>query len=600
MTPESAFAKLLANDDIVLDALDRRASETPGRLYIYYGEDDLQFTFQEFKQTTDAIAAGLAAHGLPPGSPVSVLTRNSLLSILSMFAIWRAGGIFAPVNFNFTPQLVQYQLSDTRPFIVITDSEFLPVIQEIRDKLPPFIIVAHRPVPGEHDYKQPGHQSIQASETDIIDYSDLKRSAERVPAIARSPFDDANIVYTSGTTGRSKGVRQAFRWMSYYAQLQYIGYTPDDVIYCDLPMYHVAGAFALTTRALWAGCTIGIWDKFSPTRFWERIRKIGASNAILMDVMISWLMAAPACEMDRHNSLNKVHMQPLPQNHNEIAKRFGFDIITCGYGQTESGSAFFGAINELDTDEGTPAALWRGLPKGEYLRMIEDAGAAIRQGTDTLPRGFMGRPNPLLEIAVLDDDDNHRAKGEVGQLCYRPRYPGLLLKGYFNNPAASAEVLRNCWYHTGDAGYESTEFPGTYVFVDRMGGFLRVKGENISSFEVEFLIGAHPAIKTCAAIPVPAAEGDEDDIAVFVELKNGEAPRADELMAFADEHCPKYMRPKYLRIVDALPTTPTNKVEKYKLRELLQEESADGNQACRNICEGAVRKTADPRRLREK
>lgn len=572
MTPEDAYSKLIANDDFVLDALDRRARTSPEKLYVYYGEDDISLTYGEFKALTDRIAAGLSNQGLRAGSPVSVLTKNSLLSVLSMYAIWRAGGIYAPINFNFTEKLIAYQLNDTKPSVIITDDEFYPVIQKITKDSPDIRIAVHHPALRDHDYKGIEKCSDKRNDLKVINFDSLKTYAGRRASVTRSVFDDANIVYTSGTTGRSKGVVQAFRWMSYYAQLQYVGYTSDDVIYCDLPMYHVAGAFALATRAMWAGCSIGIWDKFSPRKFWQRINKIGASNAILLDVMINWLMASPPRKTDRINTLNKVHMQPLPENHNEVAKRFGFDIITCGYGQTESGSAFFGAIDELDISCGTPPGLWKGMPKGGYMDAVANAGGAIKRGCDRLPRGFMGRPNPLLEVAVLDSDDNHCSLGAIGQLCYRPVYPGLLLKGYLNNSVATATVLRNCWYHTGDAGYESKEEPGMYVFVDRMGGFFRVHGENVSSFEVEALLNAHPAVRTCAAVAVRATEGNEDDIAMFVVLNEGYAIQQEELDKFIAVEFPKHMRPKYLRIVDRLPTTPTNKVEKYKLKEMLLKE----------------------------
>lgn len=569
MTPDRAYANLIANDDLILDALDKRAREFAEKAYIYYGEDKVNITYSEFKILTDRIAAGLVAQGLIPGSPVSVLTRNSLLSVISMYAIWRSGGVYAPINFNFTPKLIKYQIEDTKPSVVITDAEFFSVVRDLRESSPEVKIVVHRPKVGDHDYNTTSQNSVVVNGVNFVDFDVLRFYDGTAPTVIRGPFDTANIVYTSGTTGRSKGVVQAFRWMSYYAQLQYVGYTPDDVIYCDLPMYHVAGAFALVTRALWAGCSIAIWDKFSPAKFWYRIGEVGATNAILLDVMINWLMAAPKKAEDRKNTLNKVHMQPLPRNHHEIATRFGLDVVTCGYGQTESGSAFFGAIDELDEGLGTPLDLWKGMPKDKYLEAVSSAGGAIKKGRDPLPRGFMGRPNPLLEVAVLDADDNRCDAGVVGQLCYRPAYPGLLLKGYLNNPAATAAVLGNCWYHTGDAGYESADEHGIYVFVDRMGGFFRVRGENVSSFEVEALLCAHPAVRACAAVRIPAAEGNEDDIGLFVELKEGQAISREELDKYVLAEFPKHMRPRYLEIIDKLPTTPTNKVEKYKLREEL-------------------------------
>lgn len=571
MSPQELFDNMVSQGDVVLDLLDQRARDMPDKTYIHYGEDQIRISFAELKATTDRMAAGLVAMGLQPGQSVSVLTRNSLVSVLAMYSIWRAGGVFAPVNFNFKGDLLRYQLNDTDPFALITDPSFAPVLMEVAPELQLRQLIVHQPRPGDHDHTG---QSIEALSQyfGITDLQDLKDCDAPTPHLARGPFDTANIVYTSGTTGPSKGVVQPFRWMNHYAHPLRMATTADDVLYCDLPMYHVGGAFAVVTKAIWLGNTVGLWDKFSPTKFWERIAECGASCCILLDVMISWLMAAPEQASDKHNSLNKVHMQPLPASHHEVAQRFGIDFVTCGFGQTESGVGFVGIIDQFPQGQGTPAALWKGLPKEEYRRINRQAGRLIVDGTQPLPKGFMGLPNPLLEVAILDEEDNLCPPGTVGQLAFRPRYPGLLLKEYFRKPDATIKVLRNCWFHTGDACKENPDGSGTYLFVDRMGGFFRVRGENVSSYEVEALVALHPKVRTCAAVPVPARQGDEDDIAVFVELKEGEQLDEATLRQHTQAKMPKYMQPAYIRFVDALPVTPTNKIEKYKLKQAILRE----------------------------
>jgi crotonobetaine/carnitine-CoA ligase len=568
MSPQALFDDMVSQGDVVLDLLDLRAREMPDKTYIYYGEDQIHLSFAELKASTDRMAAGLVAMGLQPGQSVSVLTRNSLVSVLAMYSIWRAGGVFAPVNFNFKGELLRYQLNDTDPFALITDPSFGPVLMEVASGLQLRQLIVHQPRPGDHDHTGEGIEALRQHFT-VTDLQNLQACQDPTPDIARSPFDTANIVYTSGTTGPSKGVVQPFRWMNHYAHPLRMATTADDVLYCDLPMYHVGGAFAVVTKAVWLGNTVGLWDKFSPTKFWDRIAECGASCCILLDVMISWLMAAPEQASDKHNSLNKVHMQPLPASHHEVAKRFGIDFVTCGFGQTESGVGFVGIIDQFPQGQGTPTTLWKGLPKETYRQINRAAGRLIVDGTQPLPKGFMGLPNPLLEVAILDEDDNRCPPGTVGQLAFRPRYPGLLLKEYFRKPEATVKVLRNCWFHTGDACKENPDGSGTYLFVDRMGGFFRVRGENVSSYEVEALVASHPKVRTCAAVPVPARQGDEDDIAVFIELKEGEQLDEATLREHTQAHMPKYMQPAYVRFVDALPVTPTNKIEKYKLKQAL-------------------------------
>jgi crotonobetaine/carnitine-CoA ligase len=583
MTPEQVFAQMVDDGDMVLDQLDRCALAHPDKTYLHDGEDGRRLSFAEVKRLSDRAAAGLVAMGLPPGAPVSVLTHNSLLTALAMFAIWRAGGVFAPINFNFTAPLLRHQLNDTAPFALISDSRFVPLLGEIAGDLTLPRLVLHQPQRGEHDHAANADPqtdsdalSALADRMTISDWADLRQHDGPVPTIARGPFDVANIVYTSGTTGPSKGVVQPFRWMNQYSQPMRSLLAPDDVLYCDLPLYHVGGAFALLTAALWRGNTVGLWNRFSPTRFWERIAECGASFAILLDVMIPWLMSASPMGSDRANTLNKVHMQPLPGNHHQVAQRFGFDFVSCGFGQTESGAGFGCSIDEWPSGDGTPPALWRGLDKAGYRANCLANDRLLVDGRWPLPKGLMGRPNPLLEVAVLDADDNHCRPGSVGQLAFRPRFPGLLLREYLGQPEATIQALRNCWFHTGDAVKALPEMPGCYAFVDRMGGFFRVRGENVSSYEVEMLMTSHPAVRAAAALPLPATVGDEDDIAVFVEGVAGQTLNEDMLREHAARVMPRYMQPRHLRIVAALPITPNNKIEKYKLKaQLLRELAGD-------------------------
>jgi len=571
MTPQALFDDMVAQGDIVLDKLDECALRMPDKVYIYYGEDNIQLTFSEFKRRTDRMAAGLIEMGVQPGQSVSVLTRNSLVSALAMYAIWRAGAVFAPVNFNFRGALLQYQLNDTAPFALITDPSFAEILNEISAEVQLQRLIVHQPQASDHDYVATENATM-ASRFECTDLSRLQACSAPLPQLVRSPFDIANIVYTSGTTGPSKGVVQPFRWMNHYSYPLRMATTADDILYCDLPMYHVGGAFAVVTKAIWLGNTVGLWDKFSPTKFWDRIAQCQASCCILLDVMIPWLMSAKPLASDKANSLNKVHMQPLPATHNEVATRFGIDFVSCGFGQTESGVGFTGIIDELGDVQGTPLSMWKGLHKKDYVASCKSSGRLVVNGREPLPKGFMGLPNPLLEVAILDEDDNACPPGVVGQLAFRPRFPGLLLDSYFRKPDATIKVLRNCWFHTGDACKESTDGSGTYLFIDRMGGFFRVRGENVSSYEVEFLIASHPSVRACAAIPLPALVGDEDDIAVFVELKEGLTLSESQLLEHAIKVMPKFMQPKHIRFVTALPVTPTNKIEKYKLKQLILSE----------------------------
>jgi crotonobetaine/carnitine-CoA ligase len=572
MTPEATFAHLVGEGDMVLDKFDACVARLPEKTFLHYGEDGVSLSFAEVRRRTDRLAAGLIACGVAPGDRVCVYTRNALISALSMLAIWRAGAVFAPINFYYRDKLLAYQVNDTAPAAIITDVASAPLFEAVTDAIGPRHFILHRPRAGEHDHDPAAASLVALRGQRLTDLADIMATPADAPSVPRGYADVANIIYTSGTTGPAKGVVQPYRWINQYTFClrQLMG--EDDVIYCDLPLYHVGGAFFDLARALWRGNTVALWDRFSPTQFWNRVCGVGATSAILVDVMTPWLMNAPPAPTDRANTLRHVHMQPFPPNHHAVAERFGIDFVTIGFGQTEAGLGFCGLIDELPTGGGTPAALYRGLSRDETRAAAARFGIMTVGGDADLPKGFMGAPSPLLEPAILDEEDNRCPPGQVGQLAFRPRFPSLILQEYFGKPEATRRAFANCWFHTGDAARVDAD--GGFRFVDRMGGFFRVRGENVSSFQVEDLINAHPDVRACAAIGVPAHEGGEDDIAVFVELREGAGTTEAELMAHATKVMPRFMLPRYLRIIDALPLTPTNKVEKYKLKQSLLAETA--------------------------
>jgi len=229
-----------------------------------------------------------------------------------------------------------------------------------------------------------------------------------------------------------------------------------------------------------------------------------------------------------------------------------------------------GLIDEFGDEEGTPRDLLKGHTREDVRKMAKDMGIPFVSGTDKIKKGFMGRPSRLLEAAILDENDQECQPGEHGQLAFRGRMPHILLEEYYNKPEATEKVFRNGWFHSGDGAYRTPE--GDYYFVDRMGGFIRTRGENISSYQIEDILTSHPKVAVCAAFPIPAEEGEEDDVVVYLVLQPGEDMSEKELRPWIEAKMPKYMRPKHIRFVDDLPQTPTFKVEKYKLRQQILRE----------------------------
>jgi len=566
---EGELTELLkADSEIITERINHWAATAGERTFFYYGEDDESLTFADFVRRADAIAGNLARLGIQKGDRVSVFCKNALASTLLMFGIWKAGAVYCPINFGYTGRLLTYQLNDMAPKLVVTDGALLPALNDVLDAVDvkPSIIV-YSPAPGAHDFiAEP--PTVRAGYKEIA-WSELSEPAN-APGVAVTFDDEANLIYTSGTTGPSKGVVQPYRWMAQYTFSLRALVNQNDVIYNDLPMYHVGGAIANVCRAAWAGCEVAVWNRFSPESFWDRVKARNVTTAILLDVMIPWLDKAPPLENDRRNTLNKVHMQPLPLLHHDFARRFGIDFVTAGFGQTESGAGITVVLEETKQGEGTPDDLYRGLSHAQVAEIADRFDMPLVSGSEASRKGLMGVPTLFVDVAVRDDLDEECADEIAGHLTLRPRLPGIFFHSYLGKPEATLNAFRNLWFHTGDAALRGRD--GMYYYVDRLGDRIRVRGENLSSFQVEDMLNQHPSVQMSAVVAIPSDEGNEDQVVAYVVAVGGGSVTEEAIHAFAAETMPKFMRPRHVRIVGDLPRTPTNKVEKYKLRQLILNE----------------------------
>jgi crotonobetaine/carnitine-CoA ligase len=557
---EDLLRLLEADHRTAVEALDHNVEQRPAHLALRYGDTLIDFTYGEFGRLTDSIAGNLASMGAQPGDCVSVLSTDPRIGIETMYGIWKAGCVYAPVNYQFSGDLLLHQLGSAGAQILIVDSALRPRVDAITDRLEPAPILVL--VDGG---EEPGNG--------VRTYAELTRQAAR-PDVALEPEMPANIIYTSGTTGPSKAVVQSHRWVNAYTWVGRHMLDVDDVIYTDLPMYHVAAAHWNVARALWVGATVSVWERFSASQFWDRVNVHGCTTTVLLNVMIPRLLGASPRAGDRDNTLNKVHMQPLPPDHGDFARRFGIDIVTSGFGQSESGSLLISIIRELEGGADTPVRRARGLPVDEITARYGAFGFPVLSGDSAIPAGVMGRPNPFVEISVLDAKGDCCAPGVVGEMCVRPRLPGVIFDEYLGQPEATRESMRFGWFHTGDAVVERED--GVLAYVDRLGDRLRVNGENISSLELEQLLSKGPGVGLVSVLAIRNVESGEDDIVAFVEWDDEASRDLDVLRAYAQSELPKFMRPHHYVVLDEIPRTPTNKVEKYKLKAALLAEREVG------------------------
>jgi crotonobetaine/carnitine-CoA ligase len=311
-----------------------------------------------------------------------------------------------------------------------------------------------------------------------------------------------------------------------------------------------------------------IWDQFSTSECWDRIDRYEATTTTLISVMIPWLMNKPRSEDDHRNTLSKVRMAPIPDNYEELAERYAFDLLGTNYGSTESGCSIAAYVHAAKGDKGTPADLQRGATPEEVKAGAAEIGMPVVDDVPDTDYTYAGKPvDGIMEISLRDEQDE-AVENDVGEICMRPERAGLIFQEYYGKADRTVEAWRNLWFHTGDAGYRDEE--GNYYFVDRMGGVIRRRGENISSMQVEEIVGSHDAISQVAAFPVPAEEGGEDEVAVAITLEDGQELQEAALREYLSDRMPEFMYPKHVYFVDEMPTTGTNKVAKFELKERFQ------------------------------
>ena len=337
------------------------------------------------------------------------------------------------------------------------------------------------------------------------------------------PWDTQSMIYTSGTTGPSKGVLCSY--MHYTSSgMAFPFVRQGDRGLVTLPLFHMGGTGSVY-RYLLRGASIVVAESFRTQTFWEVVRRNRITCASLLGAMTSFLVKAPPSPQDRDHTLRALTIVPLTEEAAIFRERFGVEVWTT-FNMTEIACAIFSEANPTRV-------------------------------------GSCGRPRPGITARIVDDNDCEVPVGAVGELALRSDAPWSMNHGYHRNPEATARAWRNGWFHTGDAFRRDAD--GEFFFVDRMKDAIRRRGENISSFEVEAEICAHPSVREAAVVAVPS-EFAEDEVLAVVAPVPGAVIDPAALIEFLAPRLPHFMVPRYLRIMAELPKTLTSKVEKHVLR----------------------------------
>jgi len=345
------------------------------------------------------------------------------------------------------------------------------------------------------------------------------RGADRDPGVAVREEDVAQIFFTSGTTGRSKAClfdhRYALRQGELFIRAMQV--REDDVLHNAFPLFHIDASVLTVAPAIVRGCTAALSERFSASGFWDEIRAFEATFFDFMGATLTMLWKQPERADDGDNPVRIAWGIPMPDFADRFEERFRLRLVE-GFGMT---------------DCGTPAA----QPLSEPRRP-----------------GSCGRVVPPYEIRIAADSE----------LLVRCAEPGHLTLGYYGMPEATAEAFREGWFHTGDLARLDAD--GWLYYMGRKKDAIRRRGENISAFEIEEVVEAHPAVLQAAAFGLPS-ELTEEEVKVCVVLRPGASLSPKELAAWCEARMARHMVPRYVEFLDRLPLTPTEKVEKYRLRE---------------------------------
>jgi crotonobetaine/carnitine-CoA ligase len=464
------------------------------------------------------IAAGLAGLGVGHQEPVALLLDNSLDAVHA----WSGAGLGAmvevPVNTAYKAGFLSHVLNDSGAQLIVCEDLYVERIEQVAGDLTALTTIVIR---GDARAADALDRSMR-----VVAFDDLAGHEPLVP-----PRIDAGdlmaYMYTSGTTGRSKGVlishAHAYTYASREDQARPV---PGDSVLVTLPLFHLAGQWYGVYQALIHRALCVVEPGFSVSRFWPTVREHGITVTVMLGAMAELLQQAEPRADDADNPLELAIMAPLASDVDRFRARFGVQLAAV-YGMSE-------------------------------------IGAVLNGPPDTVVGGECGFPRDGFELRLVDDGGNDVAAGQVGELWVRPEDPRLVMRGYHGLPEKTAETLVDGWVHTGDAF--RTDDDGRFYFSDRMKDALRRRGENISSFEVERIINEHPDVFESAVVAVPS-ELTEDEIKAVVVPRPGRGIDLEELTRFLVDRLPYFMVPRYLEVVAELPKTPTQKVHKHLLRD---------------------------------
>lgn len=505
------------------EVLERAARDRPDAPMLRW-RDGPPVTAEQLLGRASRLAGGLARLGVQAGDAVLIMLPNSIEIIVAWLGAARLGAVEVPVNIHDRGHFLAHVLNDSRAAVLICDPKYLRYLAPVAASCEHLRTVVTTSVPGP----VPCHTGWK-----YVNFADLESAGGRFTRPQLGPADLMAVLYTSGTTGPAKGIMMNYGQAALNAE-NYLGIMelrPGDTLFVCMPLFHSNAQVIQVMPAMMAGATCSVWPRFEAENWLDQVRAVGATISNTLGVMCAAIYAQPPRADDSANPLRRLQTIPAPPDIVEdFEQRFAVQCID-GYGLTDVGVVTY------------------------------------RRPDEPLVPGSSGRPLPQFEVVIADPDtDEVLPAGQAGEIMIRPRQPWGMMSGYWGNPQATIDAWRNLWFHTGDAGY--LDEAGLLYFQDRLKDVIRVRGENVSSVQIEAVFLADSRIAECAAIARPAGHGD-DDVHLYVVLAPDAQLTPEEIIALCTGQMPYFAVPRYITILPDLPKTPTGKILKRELRSSL-------------------------------
>ncbi len=509
-----------------VDLVKRNARIYPDTQFVNFYDEII--TYRDLDLRSDTFAVWLQDNGVKKGDIVSFMMGNSPYFFYTLFGINKAGAAGGPVSCWWQASEVEFLIGDSKPKILVVDPEFAPIVSTIKDKLH-FVkkIVINSPTPMELDFP---HEYLP----EIINKGGKKPDMTDPP----SSEDVAAVLYTSGTTGRPKGVMLTHKGIVYGAHIKtkHIPVQPAEKILCVLPLFHGGGLCDLSFPTIYSGATIILRRNFSATEFWECVEKYKVNGFYIVPTMWNILLRIPDADSTDTSSLRMglSGAAPIPEIQlEECEKRFHIPILEA-YGATENS----GGIS---------------------------ANMESKRKSGSIGTGFSG-----IEVKIFNEEGQQIPAGEIGEIVVKG---DTVMKGYLNNPEATAETIKGGWLYTGDIGL--TDNDGFLFIVDRKKEMIIRGGVNVYPKEIENVIAKYPAVDSVAVIPASHDKYGQVAKACIV-LKRGETCSEEEIIEFCKKEMADYKVPESVVFRVGLPKNAVGKVVKKDLiAELENELSAE-------------------------